>query len=30
MKLQVLMDNRIQDADLETEHGLSVYLEYQN
>lgn len=30
MKIQVLMDNRIQDANLETEHGLSIYLEYQS
>jgi 7,8-dihydropterin-6-yl-methyl-4-(beta-D-ribofuranosyl)aminobenzene 5'-phosphate synthase len=29
MKLQVLLDNRIMDADLETEHGLSLYLESQ-
>lgn len=29
MKIQVLLDNRILDADLETEHGLSIYVESQ-
>ena len=29
MKIQVLLDNRVQDADLETEHGLSIFLESQ-
>jgi len=29
MKMQVLLDNRIQDVDLETENGLSIYLESQ-
>jgi len=29
MKIQVLMDNRVQDVNLETEHGLSIYLEYE-